>query len=63
MNYHSPWPAVLDGLAGFSIALLIVLVPLLVVYTATPYELTIVVAGATGGTSCYASMDFEEVSR
>jgi hypothetical protein len=33
------------------------------IYTATPYELTIVVAGATGGTSCYASMDWEEVSR
>jgi hypothetical protein len=32
-------------------------------FTATPYELTIVVAGATGGTSCYASMDWEEVSR
>lgn len=33
------------------------------IFTATPYELTIVVAGATGGTSCYASMDWEEVSR
>jgi hypothetical protein len=33
------------------------------IYTATPYELTIVVAGATNGTSCYASMDWEEVSR
>ena len=32
-------------------------------FTSTPYELTIVVAGATGGTSCYASMDWEEVSR
>jgi hypothetical protein len=30
MNYHSPWPAVLDGLAGFSIALLIVVSPLLI---------------------------------
>jgi hypothetical protein len=33
------------------------------IFTATPYELTIVVAGGSGGTSCYASMDFEEVSR
>ena len=33
------------------------------IFTATPYELTIVVAGATNGTSCYASMDWEEVSR
>jgi hypothetical protein len=33
------------------------------IYTATPYELTIVMAGASNGTSCYASMDFEEVSR
>jgi hypothetical protein len=33
------------------------------IFTATPYELTIVVAGASGGQSCYASMDFEEVSR
>jgi hypothetical protein len=32
-------------------------------FTATPYELTIVVAGGSGGTSCYASMDWEEVSR
>jgi hypothetical protein len=32
-------------------------------FTATPYELTIVVAGATGGQSCYASMDWEEISR
>ena len=32
-------------------------------FTATPYEITITVAGATGGTSCYASMDWEEVSR
>jgi hypothetical protein len=32
-------------------------------FTSTPYELTIVVAGATGGTSCYASMDWEEISR
>ena len=33
------------------------------IFTATPYELAIVVAGATNGTSCYASMDWEEVSR
>jgi hypothetical protein len=32
-------------------------------FTGTPYELTIVVAGGSGGTSCYASMDWEEVSR
>ena len=32
-------------------------------FTAAPYEITVVVAGATGGTSCYASMDWEEVSR
>ena len=32
-------------------------------FTATPYELTIVVAGGSGGTSCYASLDWEEVSR
>ena len=32
-------------------------------FTATPYEITITVAGATNGTSCYASMDWEEVSR
>ena len=31
MNYHSPWPAVLDGLAGFFIALLIVVLPLILV--------------------------------
>jgi hypothetical protein len=30
MNYHSPWPAVLNGLAGFFIALLIVVIPLLI---------------------------------
>jgi hypothetical protein len=32
-------------------------------FTATPYEITIVMAGAANGTSCYASMDWEEVSR
>jgi hypothetical protein len=32
-------------------------------FTGTPYELTIVVAGGSGGTSCYASMDWEEISR
>lgn len=32
-------------------------------FTGTPYELTIVVAGGSDGTSCYASMDWEEVSR
>ena len=32
-------------------------------FTATPYEITIVVAGAANGTSCFASMDWEEVSR
>jgi hypothetical protein len=31
MNLHNPWPAVLDGLAGFLIAILLILVPLLVV--------------------------------
>ena len=31
-------------------------------FTATPYEITIVVAGATAAT-CFASMDWEEVSR
>jgi hypothetical protein len=30
MNYHSPWPAVLEGLAGFFIALLIIVIPLLI---------------------------------
>jgi hypothetical protein len=32
-------------------------------FVPTPYELTIVVAGGSGGTSCFASMDWEEVSR
>jgi hypothetical protein len=32
-------------------------------FTATPYELTIVVAPGANGTSCFASMDWEEVSR
>ena len=32
-------------------------------FTATPYELTIVMAGAANGTSCFASVDWEEVSR
>jgi hypothetical protein len=32
-------------------------------FTATPYEITIVMAGAANSTSCYASMDWEEVSR
>jgi hypothetical protein len=32
-------------------------------FTPTPYELTIVVAGGSGSTSCYASMDWEEISR
>jgi hypothetical protein len=32
-------------------------------FTATPYEITIVVAGSTAAQSCYASMDWEEVSR
>jgi hypothetical protein len=32
-------------------------------FTATPYSLTIAVAGAANSTSVYASMDWEEVSR
>jgi hypothetical protein len=32
-------------------------------FVPTPYELTIVVAGGSGSTSCFASMDWEEVSR
>jgi hypothetical protein len=32
-------------------------------FTATPYEITIVMAGAAAATSCYASTDWEEVSR
>jgi len=32
-------------------------------FTATPYEITIVIAGAANSVSCYASMDWEEVSR
>ena len=32
-------------------------------FTATPYEITIVMAGAANAVSCYASMDWEEVSR
>jgi len=32
-------------------------------FTATPYELTLVVAGAASNVTCYASMDFEEISR
>jgi hypothetical protein len=32
-------------------------------FTSTPYELTIAVAGSTNDQSCYASMDWEEVSR
>jgi hypothetical protein len=32
-------------------------------FTATPYEITIVMAGAAASTSCFASMDWEEVSR
>lgn len=32
-------------------------------FTTTPYEITIVIAGAANGTSCFASMDWEEVSR
>jgi hypothetical protein len=32
-------------------------------FTATPYELTIVVAGAANATTCFASMDWEEISR
>ena len=32
-------------------------------FTATPYEITIVIAGAANAVSCYASMDWEEVSR
>jgi hypothetical protein len=32
-------------------------------FTPTPYELSIVVAGAAGNVTCYASMDWEEVSR
>jgi hypothetical protein len=33
------------------------------IFTGTPYELTLVVAGAANGVTCYASMDWEEVSR
>jgi hypothetical protein len=32
-------------------------------FTATPYTLSIAMAGAANNTSCYASMDWEEVSR
>lgn len=32
-------------------------------FTATPYELTIAIAGANNSTTVYASMDWEEVSR
>lgn len=32
-------------------------------FTATPYELSLVVAGAAANVTCYASMDWEEVSR
>ena len=32
-------------------------------FTTTPYEITIVVAGAANGTTCFASVDWEEVSR
>jgi hypothetical protein len=32
-------------------------------FTATPYEITIVMAGAAANTTCFASMDWEEVSR
>lgn len=30
MNYHSPWPAVLNGLAGFFIALLTISLPFVI---------------------------------
>jgi hypothetical protein len=33
------------------------------IFTATPYELTIVLAGANNSVSAYASMDWEEISR
>jgi len=32
-------------------------------FTATPYEITIVVAGAANSVTCFASLDWEEVSR
>ena len=32
-------------------------------FTATPYEITIVVTGAANSVTCFASMDWEEVSR
>jgi hypothetical protein len=32
-------------------------------FTGTPYEITLVMAGGANGTSCFASMDWEEVSR
>jgi hypothetical protein len=32
-------------------------------FTATPYEITIVVAGAANAVTCFASMDWEEISR
>jgi hypothetical protein len=32
-------------------------------FTATPYEITVVMAGAANAVSCYASIDWEEVSR
>jgi hypothetical protein len=32
-------------------------------FTGTPYEITLVMAGANSNTTCYSSMDWEEVSR